>query len=239
MKPLNQTLSRLLDTMTEGLADPCGEGESARVYDNAPGAYMAAHVERIGPNRYSVAHYFTQNGDRIADPDMEFVKADGAWYPAACQFATGSYSRAITECDENGRPSRYSPRTYRDLKSFAGLLLKNVKSQQGIKVPRKPSGPKGGTPKKAEIPFEGEDLGTLKIGRSEYRIEKRDPTEAEKKVNGDRPVYALRGKRGAVYVTMRNRRNPNHMFLINGRSFGVALDGTWLTDEGGQLRVAC
>lgn len=238
MKPLNQTLSRLLDTMTEGLADPCGEGESARVYDNAKGIHMAAHVERIGRNRYSVAHYYTQNGDRICDPDIEFIKVDGAWYPAACQFATGHYSRAITECDGEGRPTRYVRRVYNDLKSFAGLMLKNVKRQQGIKVPRKPSGPKGGT-EKAEIPFEGEDLGTLKIGRSEYRVEKREPTESRIKLEGNRPVYALRGKRGAVYLTMRNRRNPDLMFLVNGRSFGVALDGTWLTDEGGQLRVAC
>lgn len=236
MKPLSQTLGRLLDTLTANLADPAGEGESARVYDNAPGAYMAAHVERIGRNRYSVAHYFTQNGDRVCDPDLEFIKVGDAWFPAACQFATGTYSRAITECDAEGNPTRYSPRVYNDLRSFAGMMLKNIKHQQDIKVPRKPRAPKAAAAKE-EIPFEGEDLGTLSIGRNEYRVEKREPTESRIKLEGNRPVYALRGKRGAVYLTMRNRRNPDHMFLVNGRSFGVALDGTWLTDEGGQLRV--
>jgi hypothetical protein len=51
------------------------------------------------------------------------------------------------------------------------------------------------------------------------------------------PVYTLTGRRGAVYSTMRNVKNPNVMFLVNNRTFGVAMDGTWLTDKNGVLEV--
>lgn len=241
MKPLNQTHSRLLDHLTEGLRDPgaAGEDPSSRKFDNAPGAYMAVHVERIGAARYSVAHYFESNGDLVADPDMEFVKQDGKWYPAACQTQFG-YTKALeVDAYHEGITGVYR-RAYADLRSFANLLLKNIKAQQDIKLPRKPrgGGNGGGSKPKAEaIPVEGEDVGTVKLNGRDYSVEKREPTEAHRKVSGDRPVYVLRGSRGATYLTMRNHRNPNHMFLVNGRSFGVALDGTWLTDEGGQLRA--
>ena len=55
----------------------------------------------------------------------------------------------------------------------------------------------------------------------------------------DRCQYILTGKRGAIYGTMRNRVNPDKMFLITGRGFGIACgyEGVWLTDAGGELRV--
>ena len=52
--------------------------------------------------------------------------------------------------------------------------------------------------------------------------------------------YTLTGKRGAKYGTMRNRAQPNFMFIINLRGFGMApgYDGVWLTDANGQLEIA-
>lgn len=88
IRPLPQRFNNILNTITIDLADPAGPGESARTYDNNE-VYQAAYVERIGEDRYSVAHYYTENGDRIADPDIEFIKHDGKWYPAACQQRTG------------------------------------------------------------------------------------------------------------------------------------------------------
>lgn len=49
-----------------------------------------------------------------------------------------------------------------------------------------------------------------------------------------RPVYELRGARGARYQTMRNAHRPEMLFLT-----GAALrwrKTAWLTDEGGTLR---
>lgn len=237
MQPLNKATSRLLDHMTADLADPAGAGESRRKYDAGHG-YMAAVVERVGANRYSVAHYFSKNGDLVPDPDLELIKHDGKWYPAACTMATGHYSRAL-ECDGEGRPARYFPRVYRDLRSFGTMMLRNIRAQQGIKVPPAPREDKSAKPENPGLPVEGELIGTVAVGRREFTVERRVPTEERRRLEGDRPHYVLRGKRGACYLTMRNRRNPDLMFLVHGGArFGVALDGVWLTDKNGQLELA-
>ena len=36
-------------------------------------SFMPLTVESIGGNRIAISHYYTQNGDSLADPDMEFV----------------------------------------------------------------------------------------------------------------------------------------------------------------------
>lgn len=124
----------ILDKLTEELADPAGLGNSHRRIDNFPDAYMAAVVERIGADRYSVAHYFEQNGDRVADPDIEFVLAGGEWFPVAAQLANGSYYRVE---DDQGQISR---RTYNNIRELAVTLLRNIKEQQSIAVgPKAPS----------------------------------------------------------------------------------------------------
>jgi hypothetical protein len=38
-------------------------------------------IEKIGPKLISVAHYFTRNGDSIADPDIVFFMSDEGWIP--------------------------------------------------------------------------------------------------------------------------------------------------------------
>lgn len=136
MKPLSAASGRVLDFLTRDLADPSGPGTCSRKLDNGRG-YMPACVQRIGPNRYSIAHYFEQNGDLVPDPDLELVCWGGDWYPAAITMGPlGSYRRALT-CDDAGRPDRYYPREYRDLRSFATVMIRNVREQQGIKLPRR------------------------------------------------------------------------------------------------------
>lgn len=239
MRPLSNALSRILNVLTEGLVDPASsDGTSSRKYDNGGPAIMAVYVNRIGLNRYSVAHYFTQNGDKVADPDMEFLKVDGAWYPAACSMYPGMYTRAIVEVDREGKPTRYSPVTYADLRELCTTFLVNVKNQQGIKLPKKArTSSEQATKDFADDLPAGESVGTLTIRGVTYSVEKCSPTEARKRVEGERPFYVLRGRKGALYVTMRNHNNPSHMFLVNGRTLGIALNGVCLTDERDGLRV--
>ena len=137
MRPLSKRHAAILDQLTAGVCDDYPH----RRIDNAPGAFMAAVVEKIGPARYSVAHYFVQNGDLVADPDLEFVKQDGAWFPAAITQVLG-YSCPITT-DEQGRIVSCRPHAYADLRSFAGMLLTNIKHQQGD-LSREPAGEEGG-----------------------------------------------------------------------------------------------
>ncbi len=125
MRPLNAATARILDTLTAGLEDPCVPTAtvSHRKYDNG-GGFMAAVVERIGPHRYSVAHYYEQNGDLVADPDLELVHYEGAWYPSAISHPPPfGYTRALS-CDDASQPHPWYPRAHRELRSFATTPLR-------------------------------------------------------------------------------------------------------------------
>lgn len=74
---------------------------------------------------------------------------------------------------------------------------------------------------------------TLTIGRMTYTVESAETGTSEGR------TYMLRGKRGAVYGTMRNANRPELLFVVN---FGMGgsprvFDGVWLTDADGTLRV--
>ena len=130
LRPLPLKSARILATLTAGL----DLDNPHRRLDNAPGSFMPCVVEWIGPNRYSVAHYFRQNGDAVADPDMEIVNVGGEWYPVAIQQVMG-YSCPV-RCSADGVPQTWNPRGYRDLRSFAVTFLDNVKQQQQLEVSR-------------------------------------------------------------------------------------------------------
>jgi hypothetical protein len=44
-------------------------------------SYMPLVIEKIGCHLVSVAHYFYQNRDAIADPDVVFFTGLGSWVP--------------------------------------------------------------------------------------------------------------------------------------------------------------
>ena len=125
MKTLSQAAARVLDALTAGL--PVG---GARKIDNSDGAYMAVHVDRLSAGTYSIAHYFTQNGDLVCDGDGVFLKTDAGWLPVTLQLSTGHYTVAI-ELDGNDKPTGWRPRQYKELASFAVMWLRNISQQQG------------------------------------------------------------------------------------------------------------
>lgn len=125
MQPLSTKHAAIMDALTFGM----GGENTHRKIDNHPGTYMAVVVEKIGPCRYSVAHYYEQNGDLVADPDVEFVRQNVGWYPVAITQWCGY--RRVAETNEDGRIVSYNRRGYRDLRSFAGTFLTNIRAQQG------------------------------------------------------------------------------------------------------------
>ena len=134
MRPLTKPHAAILDALTAGLSDDCCH----KKLDNAPGSFLPAVIEKIGPERFSVTHYVKENGDLVPDPDMEFVRQDGGWYPVALTQMFGLFTLAATT-DEHGRIVSCKRAAYDDLRRFAGTFLTNVKVQQGIEVatPRK------------------------------------------------------------------------------------------------------
>jgi len=138
MQPMSKRHAAILDTLTAGLTD----AHPSRTIDNAPGVYMAAVIEKIGPRRFSVAHYYRQNGDLVADPDLEFIRLDAGWFPAAVTQPMG-YACAIT-ADHTGRIVSHKPRAYASIRALAAVLLTNIKAQQRDLSPKPAEGAKDG-----------------------------------------------------------------------------------------------
>jgi Domain of unknown function (DUF6908) len=132
MIKINKTAKRILDKLTEGL-DKLGDHKEI---DNTDGAFMSAHVEHIGDTyvgpMFSVTHYYKQNGDMMKDPDMTFLRTEsGEYFPLEFQQDNmGIYQRAVHW--EGNRIQSYNKALQKDLASFAGTWMRNIKSQQGL-----------------------------------------------------------------------------------------------------------
>jgi hypothetical protein len=134
MRAVNQKAARVLNTLTKGLAVPFAEdGESSRKIDNASGSFMAVSVERIGTNLYSVAHYFEQCGDLMADPEMVFLSKGGKWYPVSIKMdALGVCREGLVLDPYTEEPTGIRRREQKDEAVFAGTWMQNIKWQQGL-----------------------------------------------------------------------------------------------------------
>lgn len=124
---LSKAATSILNKLVEGVTPG-----AARKIENGKG-YMPVHVECVGKNLFSVAHYGEQNGDLMADPEMVFWKTPmGTWMPVSItQHYVGRYAVAV-EFGDNGKPSGFRPRLLSELVEFGAMWMKNIASQQGI-----------------------------------------------------------------------------------------------------------
>jgi hypothetical protein len=134
MKTVNKTASAVLDRLTDGLKP----GESRKI-DNAPGDFMAIHVDALSPGLFRVGHYFEQNGDLMPDPETLFLRSevDGEryWLPVETRFAIGSVHTALV-LDEQDSIKGVRRGVLDDAVSFTNLWMKNVRYQQCLVVGR-------------------------------------------------------------------------------------------------------
>ncbi|MBI1913494.1 MAG: hypothetical protein HYS12_01880 [Planctomycetes bacterium] len=103
--------------------------------------FMPLVVETIGPGprglpMVSVAHYYTQNGDAMRDPEMTFeVSPDGTFSPVSyTQDNMGLYQEAVFT-DDAGRVM-VRPRLVKDLTAFARQWDRNLKDQGFVDAAR-------------------------------------------------------------------------------------------------------
>ena len=85
---------------------------------------------------YSMAHYGEQNGDAMADPDMEFSVdfKNGIVIPLTFQNDyMGCFQQVFTVTDEG--KTKYFPRLLTDLDDFLRIWLKNIEAQGFNPVP--------------------------------------------------------------------------------------------------------
>jgi hypothetical protein len=89
-------------------------GEPVRVELGGP-AQMPLVIEKIGEDRLSVAHYYTQMGDLMSDPEIVFHIDNGEWTPV--RYTQHPH---IHQHDEDGLP---------DVAAFAADWSRNLKQQ--------------------------------------------------------------------------------------------------------------
>ena len=95
------------------------------------GPFMPLVIEKIGRHLVSVTHYFVQNGDQVADPDVVFFSGYGPWVPIEItQVYPGGY-RCYAELSADGNEiDRINRRGQADLARFVeGSWARNLKGQ--------------------------------------------------------------------------------------------------------------
>jgi len=130
MKAINKAATKVMDKLTAGLNEA---GDHAR-FDNGGSGIMATVVEHIGTCSlgpvFSVAHYYTQNGDAMRDPEMEFIRGyDGRYFPRCFLMDPAAEQRSVEIVDGK---VRFAPRLQKDQAVFAGTWMRNIKEQQGL-----------------------------------------------------------------------------------------------------------
>jgi len=88
--------------------------------------YMPLVVEKIGDNEYSLAHYYEQNGDLMCDPEITIRVYPSMKMVEALTYQQdnlGIYQEVYPE------PGKFYPHLKRELNSFLGMWLRNLKDQ--------------------------------------------------------------------------------------------------------------
>ncbi len=88
--------------------------------------FMPLIIERQG-DHVGVTHYYSQNGELIADPDVEFLVRNDRWLTVGMQDSFG-YSRALL-LDHETNELRKIPNKYSSILSFTNTWAKNIKAQ--------------------------------------------------------------------------------------------------------------
>jgi len=108
--------------------------------------FMPLSVEYIGTGPrglplVSVMHYYTQHGDVMRDPDMEFeIDRQGEWHPISYrQDSLGMMQEAVfVDCDTGKVMIR--PKLVRDLKTFMRTWSRNLAEQGFLDAARQMAG---------------------------------------------------------------------------------------------------
>lgn len=94
-------------------------------------------IECIADHQVSVAHYYMQGGDAIADPDVVLFTAYAEWVPISIQQPTvclmgralGGYRVVAELTDDGNNIARFYPRAQSETASFCTTWARNLKAQ--------------------------------------------------------------------------------------------------------------
>ena len=135
MKCLNKRAEHIFRQLIDGLNEP---GDHRKI-ENSGGTFMPLNIDVLSVERQTVAgrdwcemrvalaHNWVQNGDLMADPDVEFLVTPLGVAPLTFQQDPGIYRRWAWK--ENGQ-WRYIPHGQADLTAFCNEWMQNLKAQQ-------------------------------------------------------------------------------------------------------------
>ena len=135
MKILNKKSTSIFSKIVE-----MAKAESGYIkLNNSNDTFMPLSVEILETKDnitfVSLAHYYEQNGDLMADPEMCFAITNMTGETAVIPyyFKTDGVGREQTSVLFEGNNVRFNKRMQADHTSFANQWLLNIKRQQSIK----------------------------------------------------------------------------------------------------------
>ena len=193
-----------------------GEQESKRFM--AGKSFMPLTIERIGERRIAVSHYYSHNGDAIADPDMEF-EYDHETKTLNARTYQQDNLNIFQSVISNGV---HDKRLEKELNQFAGQWFKNIR-QQGYEPVReaeakeetlvkdsilnqREKGAEQETEEQPENKTQGGELGRegeteeqqkKEIGQESENVKQQQDNFEEKRPDGNGIVPAWEQKRAA------------------------------------------
>ena len=126
LKPADQMKKVILGIIEKnGKVDEFQKGDEFHLrIENEP--YMPLVIERHS-DRVMVTHYYNQNGDLIADPDVEFMILGDKWFPAAMQDTFG-HTEVLSHNSDTGL-FEVATKKYSSVLSFTNMWARNIKAQ--------------------------------------------------------------------------------------------------------------
>jgi hypothetical protein len=91
--------------------------------------YDRLAIETVGINQVSVAHYFEQNGDLIADPEIVFFTGYGPWVPIALSLVVSGWREVARLNADGSQVTHVALAAQADAASLARMWARNVREQ--------------------------------------------------------------------------------------------------------------
>ena len=119
---LNEFAPQILSSESDYMRFSAGEG------------FMPLSIEKVGENRIAISHYYEQNGNLMADPDMVMVFDNENKTLSPRTYQQDSLS--IYQTNENDMGEITNSRLEKELLSFTAQWFKNI-SEQGFVLQKK------------------------------------------------------------------------------------------------------